>query len=226
MDWWPIALTAVLGALALGWAATADRRAASRVADQAASPPERHIPTLSADAPSPAYVSEETALTASTGLPVEDVDSIAASVADTEGLPGGWADEAFVTVPAKGWAVVRDPLVLVCTGIGSFRELLPAVTAAKRAGRSLVVVAPAIERDALRTLTVNAVQGHLPGVAVTGVDMEGAARLATACGATVTSRDDLQSGWLPGSSYGGCALWVCDRGTSWVVPTLDSEPST
>ncbi len=226
MEWWPIVAVIAAGAAALIVAATADRRKARRTAQVEAAPPDRHLPTLDPSTEPPAYVSDESARTPSPTRPAPDAETVAAAVADNSGLPGGWTDETFVTVPTKGWAAVARPMVLACTGVGSFRELLSAVTAAKKAGRGLVVIATAIEADALRTLAANAAQGYLPGVAVLCESPQAVEKLAQASGATVMRQGDLQSGWLPPTALGGCDLWVSSRTESWVVPTLDENPST
>ena len=223
MEWWIVVLTVVIGAGALVFAATADRARAARRLLAAASPPDRHIPSLSDDAPTPAYVAESDALirTATATDSALDVARLDRAITGATALAGGWADKAFVTHPARNWAVVEEPMVLVCTGVGSFRELLPAVTAAKRANHALVVVAPAMEADAIGTLAANAAQGHLPGVAVTCPDKAALTAIADAAGATLVRRDDLQSGWLPANSYGRCAVWVSDRKSSWALESLD-----
>ena len=141
-----------------------------------------------------------------------------------DAVAGGWADAAFRTVPGAGWAVVHEPLVLVCTGVGSFRELLPAVELAKRSGRGLVVVAPYVEDAAVRTLVANAVQGDFACVAVTGADPAEVKTVAAATRATLVPRSDLQSGWLPVASLGSCAVWVSSEKQSWALETLNGEP--
>lgn len=224
MDWWVIGLTAVGGAAALGWALTLDRRRARRAAQVAVSAPQRRIPTLPADAQPPVYVTEEEARTPRADTTTEDLEALSAAVAANDAVAGGWADAAFVTVPGAGWAVVHEPLVLVCTGVGSFRELLPAVELAKRSGRGLVVVAPYVEDAAVRTLVANAVQGHLACVAVTGADPAQAKGVAAAVGATVVPRSDLQSGWVPVASLGSCAVWVSSAKGSWALETLNGVP--
>ena len=221
MDWWVVAIATGAGALALAWGVAADRRRARRLREAAAAPPQRRLPSLDEQAPPPAYVSEQAAFTPPRPAVTDpEAEAIALACRAGTALPGGWADAAFVTDAARRWAVVRDPLVLACSGVGSFRELLPAVAAAKRAGRALVVVAPAVEPQTLRTLAANAVQGHLPGVTVVCRSLAEVGQLATAAGATILSRDHLQSGWLPESALGRCAVWVSDRDHSWPLPTL------
>lgn len=222
MDWTVVALVALVGAVALGVAWSTDRTRSRSRAAAALAPPQRHIPTLDADAPPPAYVPEAAALTRTTSDQAAP-PALVEAVARATGLPGGWAHPASVTDSHRGWAVVGDPLVLVCTGVGSFRELLPAVTAAKRADRPLVVVAPAIEPAAMATLAANAAQGHLRAIAVTCRDLAALQTIATAIGATIVRRGDLQSGWLPITSYGSCATWVSDQRTSWALPITVAE---
>ncbi len=223
MDWWLIGLTVVIGAAALTFAASVDRNRRQQREAAVASPPARHVPTLDPEAPAPQYVPQEVALRPK-AAPVETPAGISSAVPKAAELAGGWADPTFVTDHASGWAVVSHPLVLTCTGVGSFRELLPAITAAKRSQRPLVVVAPAIEGDAVRTLAANAAQGLLAGVAVLCPDLDAVSAIATSVGATVVQRSDLQGGWVPPAAYGECDVWVSARQTSWALVDLDQGP--
>lgn len=217
MEWRIIVGAAVLGVLALALAFLSDRRSRRR-RHQASLPPDRNIPNLGESAPT--YVSAEEANTPPAGaaqqtIPAgERVELTAAGSAPQ--LGSGWADPRFVTDQESGWAVLHDPLVVVVDEIGSVRELLPLVEKAAAADRPLVVVAGAIEADALDTLAVNVVRRtrHALVVKHPAHDLRAA---ALELGIDVVDRTSLQAGWCPPTVFAHVTVWVSSKAGSWFI---------
>ena len=207
-----------LGVLALGLACLSDRRSRKR-RHQASLPPDRNIPNLEETA-APSYVSAEEANPLPAGaaqqtLPAgERVELTAAGSAPQ--LGSGWADPRFVTDQESGWAVLHDPLVVVVDEIGSVREMLPLVEKAAAADRPLVVIAGAIEADALDTLAVNVVRRtrHALVVKHPAQDLRAA---ALELGVDVVDRTSLQAGWCPPTVFAHVTVWVSSKAGSWFI---------
>jgi len=218
MEWRIIVGAAVLGVLALALAFLSDRRSRKR-RHEASLPPDRNIPNLEETA-TPAYVSAEEANTPPAGsaqqtIPAgERVELTAAASAPQ--LGSGWADPRFVTDQESGWAVLHDPLVVVVDEIGSVRELLPLVEKAAAADRPLVVIAGAIEADALDTLAVNVVRRtrHALVVKHPAQDLRAA---ALEFGVDVVDRTSLQAGWCPPTVFAHVTVWVSSKAGSWFI---------
>ncbi len=216
MDWRIMVGAAALGALALTLAFLSDRRSRQR-REQESLPPDRLVPGLPAGA-GPAYVSVEVANT-----PPPDRSAVALPEAERAKLRGsapqvgsGWADPRFVTDQESGWAVLHDPLVVVVEEVGSVRELLPLVEKAAAAARPLVVVAGAMDRDALDTLAVNVVQGTRHALVVTH-PAGGLRAVALDLGVDVVDRTSLQAGWCPPAIFAHVTVWVSATSGSWFV---------
>jgi len=218
MEWQIIVGAAFLGVLALALAFLSDRRSRKR-RHRASLPPDRNIPNLEEPA-APAYVSAEEANTPPAGaapqtIPAgERVQLTAAGSAPQ--LGSGWADPRFVTDQESGWAVLHDPLVVVVDEIGSVRELLPLVEKAAAADRPLVVIAGAIEGDALDTLAVNVVRRtrHALVVKHPAQDLRAA---ALELGVDVVDRTSLQAGWCPPTVFAHVTVWVSSKAGSWFI---------
>jgi len=218
MEWRIIVGAAVLGVLALALAFLSDRRSRKR-RHRASLPPDRNIPNLE-EAATPTYVSAEEANTPPAGaaqqtIPAgERVELTAAGSAPQ--LGSGWADPRFVTDQESGWAVLHDPLVVVVDEIGSVRELLPLVEKAAAADRPLVVIAGAIEADALDTLAVNVVRRtrHALAVKHPAHDLRAA---ALELGIDVVDRTSLQAGWCPPTVFAHVTVWVSSKAGSWFI---------
>lgn len=72
----------------------------------------------------------------------------------------GFASPFFVTDAERGEAVLEDPLILIHEKkVASMSKLVPVLELAVRAGRPLLIVAEAIEGDALATLVLNKLRG-------------------------------------------------------------------
>jgi hypothetical protein len=218
VDPWSIGLAVlvVVGLVAVVFGALWDGARNRRRAAAMLAPPERVIPHFRPDAPAPHYLSElqarrapSTAVTA--GL---DADTRAEVRRQLEagagtGVAAGWASADFVNDADTGWAVLQDPVVLVCDDdVASLRELLGLLEQVLLSRKPLVVVAPALASDVLATLEVNRIQGLLEVVVVMVPDAAERAALARGCGATLSERADRQAGYLPSSVLGRCHRWV------------------
>ena len=218
MDPWSVGLAVlvVLGLAAVVFGALYDRARNRRRAAEMLAPPDRVIPHFRADAPAPHYLSELQARRppdTSAGAALDD--GTRAEVAQQlaagsgAGVAAGWASADFVTDPATGWAVLDEPVVLVCADeVGSLRELLGLLERLLLSRTPLVLVAPRVDREVMATLEVNRIRGLLSVVVVLVGDAEAREALARGCGATPTERADRQAGYLPPGVLGGCRRWV------------------
>jgi chaperonin GroEL len=79
----------------------------------------------------------------------------------------GFESPYFVTSPERMEAVLDDPLILLLDGkLTRIAQIVPLLEQVLKSGRQLLVVAESIEGDALATLVVNKIRGHLACVAV------------------------------------------------------------
>lgn len=232
-----IAVVVVAAALTV-YGALSDRAKNRRRAAEMLGPPQRDIPNLPADARSPAYVTEAQARRRPTGAAsatqlTDDIQDVRqqlrtattepfAAYADRE-IAVGYASANFVTAPGSREVVLEEPIVLVCSDdVETIRELLPALEQALRTGRPLVVVAPAIAKDVLGTLEVNAIQGKVPGVAVLA-DAVVRGQVVDATGAVPVDSTDRRSGWLDPQALGAAVRWTSAAKTTRVVPAVRAE---
>ncbi len=218
MDLWSIGLTVlvVVGLVAVVFGALSDRARNRRRAAAMLAPPERVIPHFRADAPAPHYLSELQArrapsTTAVTGLDAGMRAEVRRQLETSAGpaVAAGWASADFVTDTETGWAVLENPVLLVCADeVASLRELLGLLEQVLLSRTPLVVVAPALAPEVLATLEVNRIRGLLAVVAVLVPDAAERGALARGCGATPSERADRQAGHLPSSVLGRCQRWV------------------
>jgi len=217
VDAWSIGLVVlvVVGLAAIVFGAVHDRARNRRRAVEMLAPPPRAIPQFRADAPAPRYLSELQARrpsgTAVAGLTAAERAEVEQLLRDNTAprFSAGYASPDFVTDADSGWAVLQDPVVLVCSDeVSSIRELLGLLERVVLSRRSLVLVAPAMPRDVLATLEVNRIQQRLSLVVVLTADAEVVEAIARACGARLTQRGDRQAGYLPAGDLGQCLRWV------------------
>jgi chaperonin GroEL len=79
----------------------------------------------------------------------------------------GYLSPYFVTDPDKLEAVLENPLILLSERkISVLKDLLPLLEQVAREGRPLLMVAEAVDGEALATLVVNKLRGVLPSLAV------------------------------------------------------------
>ena len=204
--------------VAYGW--LSDRTVNRHRAAQVSGPPDRPIPGRPDGAAEPTYRLEPDLLAEHRYLHALDEASrgrLAAQLNETQALPHGWADEAFVTDSEPGWSVLDAPLVLVAAEpVETIRELLPVLDKARNQAKPLLIAAPHFADEVLATLAVNAASARLALCAVT-VSPLAAAELAGRTGTHAVPRADLQSGYLPPSSLGHCGRFVADPTRCWVL---------
>jgi hypothetical protein len=222
---WSIGLVAliIIGLGVIIFGALYDRARNRRRAAEMLAPPPRVIPRLSAQAPSPAYLSELQARRAPGGghrdlTPTERAAVDAEVGADTTvTIRAGYASRDFITDAPSSRAVLDDPLVAVCAGaVQSVRELLPVLERASRNHRSLVIVAESFAPEVTATLEVNAIQRTLPLVAVVAgvADVEAVARASRAM---IIDTADRRSGYLAPDQLGSCARWISTATASHLI---------
>ncbi|MDO5287283.1 MAG: hypothetical protein Q4G45_10775 [Actinomycetia bacterium] len=210
MSWPLVVLAAVLGAAALLLAVVLDRRSRRRLLE----PPDRTVPGLPADAAAPHYLSAEQASQPVAERTVPSSDDL--DLDQALALEAGWADRRFAQDQVR--AVLRDPVVVVVSAVGSVREALPLLEHT-RGDRGLVLVAGEVEADTLETLAVNAVRGSLE-VVVVQAGTETRHELVEALGCRPLDRAALQSGWAPADAFCLVTAWVSTDQTSWVWARL------
>ncbi len=227
MDPWSIGLAVlvVVGLVAVVFGALYDGVRNRRRAAELLAPPDRAIPHFRPDAPTPHYLSELEARRSPGSFPGSDLDDatraeVEHQLADGSG-PGvavGWASADFITDASTRWAVLEDPVVLVCGDeVASLRELLDLIERLRPSGTPLVLVAPQVSREVLATLGVNRIRGLLAVLVVLVGDAEARDLLARGCGATPTERADRQAGYLPPTVLGRCRRWVSTERRSLAV---------
>lgn len=228
MDAWTLGLVVlvVVGVGVIVFGALWDRARNRRRAEEMLAPPQRVIPHFRPDAPAPQYLSElqarrPPATAPGAGLSTAERSELGRRLEEGEGVTigAGYASGDFVTDPTSGWAVLEEPVVLVCGDrVASVRELLGVLERMVLSQTPLVVVAPELAPEVIATLEVNRIQRRLALVVVVAPDADERARVARACGATPTERSDRQAGYLPPSVLGRCARWVSTLRASHVLP--------
>lgn len=224
MAGWTILLTviaaAALAAVVAGvlW----DRRATRRRRRALTAPPAREVPGFAGEKIVPEYLSELEARRPAevrTPLPTEQRQALADKLAKAMSIPAGWASEVFVTEPEPGWAVLRDPVVLVCGDpVTWLRELYPVLEQVMPRQVSLVLVASEVSAEVMDALEVNYLRGNLTTVVV----LAPAGQLDLAAefvGGALVPRVDLAAGYLPPEVLGHCSWWISDSSQSWVLGT-------
>jgi len=79
----------------------------------------------------------------------------------------GYASPYFITNPEKLEAILEDPLILLHEKrITAVESLLPLLEQVVKLGRPILIVAEAVEGEALATLVVNKIRGAFPCAAV------------------------------------------------------------
>lgn len=234
MDPWSVGLAVlvVLGLVAVVFGALYDRARNRRRAAEMLAPPDRVIPHFRADAPTPHYLSELQARRPTVPPRVPALDD--ATKAEIErglaadggpAVDAGWASADFVTDPATGWAVLDEPVVLVCADeVASLRELLDLLERLLLSRTPLVLVTPRVSKEVLATLEVNRLRGLLAVVVVLVGDAGARESLARACGATPVDRADRQAGYLPPEVLGRCRRWVSTNRRSMAL-THETSPA-
>ena len=207
MEAWQVGLVIMMtvGVAVILFGALWDRERNRRRAEQITRPPDRAIPGL--EGTDPAYVITHPP---HGHRPLADAERAALEVR----LPAApvfnarLAAQELVSDPDTGWAVVEHARVLVCgESVHTLREILTVLDRAAGTGTPLVIVAPSFDRETLTTLIVNHLHRTVQLVAATA-EPAVLAEIAEAAGATLITRIDLQSGWVPDEHLGTVALWV------------------
>lgn len=221
MEGWQIGLVifSAVGALALWSAYRRDTVVANRRRHLLQQPPARDIPSLSAEDPSPAYLTEAESRRAPLGSSTTDLDverrtELQTVLKQAPSIAGGYPLPEFATDSVTGWAVWDNARVLVIGDeVASIRELLP-VFALTRA-QPLIVASPRIADEVVDTLRANKTQRKMDvcPVLIKGETSE-AARLVS--GRSLASRD-LQAGYVPDDALGHVNTWISTASRSWIM---------
>jgi hypothetical protein len=215
--WWVLVTLGLAAVAALAAAAWTDRRTRERRDAILNGPPATPVPGLGAAA-NPQYVlPDDAAKTPPEPLADDRRHALQDAVAKATVIEGGWARDRFVTDPVTRWAVVEGPVVLVTPAVRAFRELWPALAAARDRDAGLVVVATAFDAATLDTLVMNATSGTL---ACAAVRCPGEAALGVAAMATharVVPTASLQAGFVTKEMLGTCVTWVSAGAQSWAL---------
>ena len=102
-------------------------------------------------------------------ITVEEAKGMETTLDVVEGMQfdKGYISPYFVTNPEKMEAVLEDPLILIHEKkISNMKDLLPILEQVAKMGRSLLIIAEAVEGEALATLVVNKLRGTLKVAAV------------------------------------------------------------
>lgn len=120
----------------------------------------------------------------------------------------GFKSPYFVTDNNSMTAVLNEPLILITDKrLNTVKELLPILEACSSQNKSLLIIADAIDGEALSTLVVNKMRGILPCIAVNAPDFGDRKKatledIAVLTGGTVVSQekgmrlDKFDSSWL------------------------------
>jgi hypothetical protein len=241
VDPWTIGLTVViiLGLAAIIYGALSDRRKNRRAAAEMLAPPKRDIPRFRPNAESPHYLSDLQARR-------PPADAGPSELTQTERqqikrqldqpsvtkINSGYASKDFVTDHGSSWAVLDHPRLLLCEDpVDSVRELLPILEKLILTKTPLVIIAPHLDPEVVRTLEVNKIQGTMKLLAVHNVPGTELASLATSCGAVPVDRTARQSGHAGLDQLGQCDRWVSSRDASYVITNASAvreaaEPTT
>ena len=231
VDPWSIGLIVliVVGLAAIIFGALWDRRLNKRRAAEMLAPPKRTIPHFTPDAPAPHYLSDLQARrrpeNSPSNLSEAERQAISRQLADpnTVTVNVGYASRDFITDASSGWAVLEQPAVLVCGDpIQTFRELLGALEKLILSKTPLVVVAPAIAREVLATLEVNAIRQTMRLLAVI-CNQACLTTVAAACQAMIIDRSDRQSGYLAPDQLGHCERWISSDTSSHLVVAAETK---
>jgi hypothetical protein len=132
-------------------------------------------------------------------------------------IKAGYLDRSFVTDPTTGWAVLDQPIVMVCAdAVQTVRELLPALERLIASKAALVIVAPTFSDEVAATLAVNKIRQtmRLLPISASADQLEA---VADATGASRLLRSDLQAGFVPPEHLGRATRWVSSRTQSFII---------
>lgn len=216
-----IMLVLVVGIAVVVYGWLSDRIDTKRRQSALGQPPDRPIPGLDDDSPSPSYLSEADALRPAPDLPPivseEQATAIRQQLNGAPSFAHGHVAAEFAT-EAGGLCILTNPLILVAdAAITTVRELLPLLEKAREDDRQIVVVAPHLNPETIATLAVNTIQRTLIGCAVELADAGPRRSLSSLVGAEPLGLADLRAGYLPEAALGTCAVWVSSTEQLWVI---------
>ena len=132
-------------------------------------------------------------------------------------MKAGYLAPEFVTDASSGWAVLDQPLVLVCSErVQTVRELLPVLERLISAKEPLVIAAPAFTDEVSATLAVNKIRQTIPLLPIAAT-AEQLGAIAAATGAHQLVRSDLQAGYVPPEHLGRATRWVSSGKQSFIL---------
>lgn len=136
----------------------------------------------------------------------------------------GYASPYFATDPEHMECVLEEPFILFHDGkLAGMRDLVPILEQTAQSGRPIVVIAEAIEGDALATLIVNKVRGTLQTVAVKAPEFGERRKavledMAILTGGTLVSADlGMKLKNLEESHLGRATRVVVDQDTTTII---------
>lgn len=249
VDSWLIGLIAlcVVGIAVIGFGAFWDRRRHRQEVAEMLSPPERDIPHLPADAGAPAYLpgaqarrrpprsASRSPQRAAEGPPSTELDAleraeVARQLVDnsTVCIPVGYASGDFVTDSSSKAAILDRPRVLVSAEpVMAIRELIGPLEHMMTDQSAVVIVAPSMTTDVLKTLQVNQIQQRLRVLVVLDTDPEPADTICSVTQARLIDRVDLQSGYVTDADLGFCHRWISYSNTTYLIQNPDdTEPES
>jgi hypothetical protein len=241
VDPWTIGLTVliIVGLAAIIYGALSDRRKNRRAAAEMLAPPKRDIPRFKPDAQPPHYLSELQARRSPGGKEPNELTQAERQEIKRQldqpsvvKINAGYASKDFVTDQASSWAVLDHPRILLCSDpVDSIRELLPILEKLILAKTPVVIIAPRLGPEVVRTLEVNQIQRTMKLLAVSNVGGTELANIAASCGAEPVDRTARQSGYAGLDQLGGCDRWVSSRDASYLITNASAvrdtaEPST
>lgn len=231
MEPWAVALalTMAVGVAIILFGGLWDRDRNERRRRQLQAPP-RQIPRFSPDQPQPRYLTDLQAAVRPDDAPdwtlaPQTASELTDALKRRPGFSTALLADEFITETKSGWAVAKDPLVLVTSAeVTAMRELLRTLEGAVVSGHPLVIVAAGFHAEVGRTLAANHVQGKLQIVPVTADD--GVRReLAAATGATEVSLIDLRADSVTDTQLGHAQWWVAKADRSWTLAEA-AEPAS
>lgn len=233
MDPWLIGLImiCVIGVAVIGYGALNDRAKNKRRAAEMMAPPNRSIPQFKPDAAAPHYLSDLQARrppeeAEPTDLSQSEREAISQQIKEesTVKIDVGYANRTFVTDPTSSWAVLDQPMILVCAEpVDTIRELISVLEKLILSKTGLIVVAPALGGEVLGTLEVNKIRQTMPLLAVISPDLAQLDKIATSTGASILERTDLQASYVTPEQLGRCERWVSDNKRSFVIAGAGQE---
>ena len=107
---------------------------------------------------------------------VEESNTFGLELEFTEGMQfdKGYLSPYFVTDPERQEAILEEPLILIANQkISAVHDLVPVLEKVMQTGKPLLLIAEDVEGEALATLVVNKIRGHLHVAGGQGTGLRG-----------------------------------------------------